>query len=547
VARGVALAAVLAASLLAVSGAGGTGAQTPSRGGAVVVAVADTQEPACLNPLLATCFFTPGARVLPGAFEVGPDLTYRPNLVSRVDVVSRNPQTLVYHIRPQARWSDGQPLTARDFLFTFRAFTNPKLALPPAPAGDFGEMRRVEPVDSQTLRVVLRDRDPEYRRLFPLVLPRHALVGADLAAIWRDRVDDPRTGRPIGSGPFLVAGFDRGEQLNLVRNPRYWGPHTAFLDRLVYRFSSSDELIERFRNGQVDVLSGSVTSVAAFLALRKERPPGSSFLSGPGTSWEHFEINTARGHPALRSKLVRQALAYGIDRDAIARRVLGGLYGEPPAASRPLQSVVFLATSPYYKPHWEAYRYRPGVARRLLERAGCRLGADRTYVCAGNRLSLRFVTTAGVERRELAVTLVQSQLRRIGVEVLPVFIPSGALLGCQTDCVLVRGDFDLALFAWVYSAQLLTAAYSLVCQFGGNFSGYCDRLITRDFNQIWGILDLTRRVQRLNGIDARLASAVPWIPLFQVPHFVALRRNVEGVVINPGDPTWNAENWWLER
>ena len=61
------------------------------------------------------------------------------------------------------------------------------------------------------------------------------------------------------------------------------------------------------------------------------------------------------------------------------------------------------------------------------------------------------------------------------------------------------------------------------------------------------ILDLTRRVQRLNGIDARLAGAVPWIPLFQAPYFVASRRSVDGVVIHPGDHTWNAEDWWLDE
>ena len=519
--------------------------QTPRRGGTVVVA--ESTEPACLSPLLATCFFLPGARVLPGAFEIGPDLTYRPNLVSRVDVVSRSPQTLVYHIRPRARWSDGRPVTARDFLFTFRAFTNPKLALEPGLSGDFAGMRRVEPLDSKTVRVVLRARNPEYRRLFAVVLPRHALAGADLAAVWRDGVDDPSTRNPIGSGPFLVAGFDRGKQLNLVRNPRYWGHHTAHLDRLVYRFLSRDELIERFRSGDADILASTPASVDAFLALRIEHSSDVRFHSDPGTTWEHFEINTNRGHPALGNKLVRQALAYGIDREAIARRVLGDLYREPRAASRPLQSVVFLATSPYYEPNWAAYRYRPVVARRLLERAGCRIGTDGIYVCAGNRLSLRFATTAGVARRELAVTLAQAQLRRIGVEVRPVFMPSRVLLGCQTDCVLLRGDFDVALFSWVNSSQLLTVAYSLVCQLEFNFSGYCDRLITRDLNQVFGILDLPRRVQRLNGIDVRLARAVPWIPLFQVPHFVAIRRSVEGVVINPGDPTWKAENWWLAK
>jgi peptide/nickel transport system substrate-binding protein len=543
VARPLALLAAIAIALLAVSGAGGAGAQTPKRGGTVVVAYSG--EPACLNPLLRACFFLPGERVLPGAFDVGPDLTYRPNLVSTVDMVSTSPQTLVYHIRPQARWSDGQPLTARDFLFTFRAFTNPKLSLT-AGAGDFGEMRRVEVVNSKTLKVVLRNRDPEYRRLFPVVLPRHALVGADLSAIWQDSFDDPRTGKPIGSGPFLVAGFDRGRQLSLVRNPRYWGSHTAYLDRLIYRFFSPVELIEEFQHGQADVVSGSPSILGAISAMRKEHPPGIRFLSVPGTFWEHFEINTGRrGHPALRQKLVRQALAYGIDRDAIARKVLGGLYGEPRAASRPLQSVVFLSTSPYYQPNWDAYRYRPDVARRLLERAGCRLGTDRIYVCSGERLSLRFVTTAGVERRELALTLVQSQLRRVGVEVLPEFTSSAVLLGCQTDCLLVRGDFDVALFSWVASSLLLTAAYSLVCGTGFNYSGYCDRLLTRDLNQVFGILDRARRVQRLNGIDVRLARAVPWIPLFQVPHFAALRTNVNGLVLNPLDTTWNAEDWWL--
>jgi Bacterial extracellular solute-binding proteins, family 5 Middle len=275
VARPLALLAAIAIALLAVSGAGGAGAQTPKRGGTVVVAYSG--EPACLNPLLRACFFLPGERVLPGAFDVGPDLTYRPNLVSTVDMVSTSPQTLVYHIRPQARWSDGQPLTARDFLFTFRAFTNPKLSLT-AGAGDFGEMRRVEVVNSKTLKVVLRNRDPEYRRLFPVVLPRHALVGADLSAIWQDSFDDPRTGKPIGSGPFLVAGFDRGRQLSLVRNPRYWGSHTAYLDRLIYRFFSPVELIEEFQHGQADVVSGSPSILGAISAMRKEHPPGIRFL-----------------------------------------------------------------------------------------------------------------------------------------------------------------------------------------------------------------------------------------------------------------------------
>ena len=91
-------------------------------------------------------------------------------------------------------------------------------------------------LDAKTVRVVLRSRFAGWRHLFWIVLPRHALAGQDLENVWTDRIDNPKTGKPIGSGPFLVERWERGRQLTLVRNPRYWGPHTAYLDRLVLRF-----------------------------------------------------------------------------------------------------------------------------------------------------------------------------------------------------------------------------------------------------------------------------------------------------------------------
>src|SRR5687768_12523549 len=113
-----ALAAAIAVSLLAVSGAGGAPEQTPKRGGTVYTI---NTEPSCLNPLVCGGVIYV-QQVLEGAFEVGPHLVYRPNLVSRVTVESKRPFALTYHIRPEARWSDGVPVTASDFRFTQEAF-----------------------------------------------------------------------------------------------------------------------------------------------------------------------------------------------------------------------------------------------------------------------------------------------------------------------------------------------------------------------------------------------------------------------------------------
>ena len=120
------------------------------------------------------------------------------------------------------------------------------------------------------------------------------------------------------------------------------------------------------------------------------------------------------GHPALRSKLVRRALAYGIDRGAIARTVFGVIDPRYPAS----ESAVLWNSHRSYRPNWDIYRYRPALARRLLEQAGCQRGADGIYVCAGQRLSLRLSARAGLPFRTRTVELIGRHLRQVGIEVV---------------------------------------------------------------------------------------------------------------------------------
>ena len=78
-----------------------------------------------------------------------------------------------------------------------------------------------------------------------------------MTKIWSNRINNPKTGRSIGSGPFLLEGWERGRQLTLVRNPRYWGAHRAYLDRIVIRFHvESEKPVDWFRSGELDVAEG---------------------------------------------------------------------------------------------------------------------------------------------------------------------------------------------------------------------------------------------------------------------------------------------------
>jgi peptide/nickel transport system substrate-binding protein len=541
VAQRLAFVAALVAVLLPVAGAGGSSAQTPKRGGTVVVA---TVEPSCLNVLISPCKDVPLpiSAVLRGAFEVGPDYVRRPRLVSRVDFTTKPPFTLTYHIRPEARWSDGTPLTASDFVFTYRA----RLRYPAFDDDPYKtRILRVRAVGAKTVRVVLRSRFFFWREaLFDVVLPEHALRGEDLEEIWSDGIDNPKTGRPIGSGPFLVRSWERSKELTLVRNRNYWGPHRAYLDRIVLRFVppgtfSTPDIAERFGDGDADIGVWQFTSTDVISEVR--RVPGIRLFFPPDSpGWEHLDINIRNGsgsHPALRNKLVRRALAYGIDRAAIVR----ALFGDVDLKLRPLDSALFRSSNSSYRPNWSIYRYRPEESRRLLERAECRRGGDGIYSCKGERLSLRFVSRGDAPRRVHTLELVQAQLRRAGVEVIPIY-------AAGHDQVLEAGGFDATLFAWFGPGAEggdSTAIYG--CGGQQNYMGYCQRLVTRDLDQSDRILDVGQRARVLNRADAQLAKDVPTLPLFEVPAVAAVRSTIRNYRPKFIDQTWNAENWWLDR
>jgi peptide/nickel transport system substrate-binding protein len=456
--------------------------------------------------------------------------------------IGRKPFTLTYHIRPEARWSDGLPVTAADFQFTQRTFARYETADIPR-RWTYRKVRRSRVLDAKTFRVELREPFAGWRGLYEAVLPRHALLGRDVTKVWTDRIDNPATGAPIGSGPFLVSSWERGSRVSLVRNPRYWGPHASYLDRLVFRFARPDpnDPLGPVRRGEVDVALGlGGRFISADIADEARKLPGWRILAWPAPGMEHLVFRVGPGgHRALRSKLVRQALAFGIDRVAIARAILREV---PGAGRRPLDSTTFLPTEASYRPAWSRYRYSPARAQRLLEQAGCRRGSDRIYSCAGERLRLRFVTTAGDPVRERTLELAEQHLRAIGVDVELMFATRNAVF----EQILPRGEFDAALFAWVTTGDGV-AWPDVWCGHAQNWGGYCNRLTQRDLKQTDLIVDPRQRARVLNAANAKLANAVPVLPVVQPVLRAVVRTNVRGVVAGGSQFNFsqNTEDWWL--
>ncbi len=267
--------------------------------------------------------------------------------------------------------------------------------------------------------------------------------------------------------------------------------------------------MEALRSSQVDVIYPQVANAPELAALRGER--GISVDSAPVLRFEQLSMRLrAPGHPALRKRQVRQALAYGIDRSALVRR----LYRSINPNMRALESLVFMTNSPHYRPNWSGYRRRPAHARRLLEAAGCRAGADGIYVCDGERLSLRLATTAGNLVRERTAQFILAQLKTIGVEVRPVYATPDALF----SSILPSGDFDLAVYGIFAAPQVGVAPETVRCGDAlNNRTGYCSSRVTRDLVQGERALVPRKRAALLNRADQQLALDVPSNPALPAP------------------------------
>jgi peptide/nickel transport system substrate-binding protein len=138
------------------------------------------------------------------------------------------------------------------------------------------------------------------------------------------------------------------------------------------------------------------------------------------------------------------------------------------------------------------------------------------------------------------IELVQAQLRRVGVEVIPGFASSAVLFGQ----VFPSGAFDVALFAWSAGPD---PSLKTVFGCGGsqNWTGYCQRLVSADLDQAERIFDADQQARVLNRVDVQLAKDVPTIPLFEPPQWAAVGSTIRGFAPNALDPLVNAENWWL--
>ena len=529
-----AAAAVLAVSAVSSSSAGPAAtAAAPARTAVVGIDV----DPPCLNALLVDCNFAwtswiAGTALL-GAFQVLPDFTFEPVLVDRVDVQAQ-PFALTYHIKQEAVWSDGTPVSADDFIFTLDTIRNP--ANGTSKTG-YEFVTQADRIDAKTVTLRFSQPYPNWRTLFEFVVPKHVLAGRDFNQVWRDEIADPVTHAPIGSGPFLVSSWTKGQSLTVSRNPRWWGPTGPFLDTVEFRVQlNQTQQIDGMRDGSLDLIFPQAQQGVADL----DRLDGIAAQFTPGTAMEHLDFNVqSAAMPLLRETWFRQAVAFAIDRAAVAAASYDTLLPNYPA----LHNLSFSSLQPEYEPVFARYGYDPQAVAALMLGHGCVRGADEIWSCAGTRASVKFATTSGNPQRELVQQQMLTQARSAGIELVADNASPTVLLGTR----LPARQYELIMFTWLVGGGLPAVRQLYGCDGENNFMGYCSPAVTDLGLRIEAEVDPVVRARLINDANTIMAEDVPSVPLFLKLALLVQQETLHGPQVNPsGHATWNVETWRLE-
>jgi len=470
-------------------------------------------EPATLNPILQTTEVEELvlATVSRNLVDVDPQLRLTPGLCDRW-TISPDLREYTFHLRDEATWEDGSPVTAQDALATLRLLRDPRVSALRYASG-LESLQSAHAVDRKTFQVLFSA--PYALRLFAFHI---GLVPAARHAR-QDAVAAPENRVPVANGPYRVATWRTGQEIVLERNQHYWGQRAAY-DRIVYRILPDQEQAYRaLLRGELDETRLSADQAAA--AMQDPRfARCCRVLQYPNLSFLYLAYNHRK--PKFQDARVRRALTMLLDRQAIVDRLYGG-------AGRVISGPWPTSLSAY-DPAVTPYPFDPARARSLLLAAGWQ-PTSRGLLRVDELFTLRLLyTAASITSREIA-EITQASLATVGITCTPEGVDWPNL-----NARLATGDFDAAVLAFANdpNPDLFQEWHSSqAAPHGLNASGYRKPRVDALIELARNTADEARRTAAFHELHRLLHDEEPATWLCEVAERHAVSRRVDGITVSP--------------
>ncbi|GAB4541459.1 MAG: peptide ABC transporter substrate-binding protein [Anaerolineales bacterium] len=488
--------------------------------------------------------------------------------------LAKDGKSVTWKLREDVLWSDGQPFTAADVAFTFEYIKDPLVKS--SSAINYSLVKEVVALDDFTARVTFSEVNPAW--YVPFVGTRGVILPSHIFADYKNEhaLEAPANQMPVGTGPYMVKapGIEPQEvlllgaqivqttKLTFVPNPNYREPERIAFDRIIWRGGGTSNEGARLslQVGEVDVAydlesvdvdtlselskSGQGRLVAAFAPGVERLLLNQTDWQRPSASGEYSSREVP--HPLLSDKVVRQAIAYAINRDAIA-----ALYG-----ANGLPAYAILVSPPQYQSPREFYKYDPATANALLDEAKfLDVNGDGVREANGVNIKLTFKSYVGGIAQS-AQKLIQKDLRAIGLDVDIKIVDSKNLFakGAENPESVSRFNADMLMFRTRSSSPDPTAFMAFwtcnaIPQASNNWQGnnnerWCNPEYDALLEQVKTELDEQKRAEIFIQMNDLLVEDAAAIPLVWRASALGVNKTLNGIEPTPWDTvTWNVQNW----
>jgi peptide/nickel transport system substrate-binding protein len=386
--------------------------------------------------------------------------------------ISADGKTITYHLRSDAKWSDGVPFSSADVVFSV-AVVQDADNNEQTHAG-FDQIASIAAPDRTTVVFHLRRPFSSYYVNFfssgganPCILPKHKFSSTKInTAAYNDL--------PVGIGPFKYVSWRRNDAVEMVPDPLYFRGRPR-LDRIVFKLiPDRNTTLTQLTTHEIDLW----LPVSPAFADRVKGLPGIAVLQQPSYLFDHIDFNFA--HPPLDDLVVRQALRLAIDRPTILAKIRHG--------NGVLQEGILAPTHRYFDPSIARIPFDPAQANVLLDRAGWQRGPDGIRAKNGKRLEFIYATGVGLPDTDQQIELIRTTWKQIGADFSVQHYPSSTFFApAQTGGILYGGKFDITNFAWIDPVD--GDGYNIygcdrVPPKGQNVNRYCDPAADREMQRL---------------------------------------------------------------
>jgi peptide/nickel transport system substrate-binding protein len=443
--------------------------------------------------------------------------------------VSSDQKTITFHLKPNLKWADGQPLTSEDVLFTWKTVTDDKTRSPYG--ADYKLVKRAEAPDSNTFKVTYaQPYAPALDSWSGLhILPKHLLKDQDIN-------NTPFSRNPVGSHYYQLDQWKKGESLSLKRNPNATQGQ-AKIDHLVSRIipDRAAQFLELMADN-IDSMSLNSIQYARIFPSRPDLTAKIAQYKELGNSYTYLGFNLKR--KPFDDLRVRQAINYAIDKQEIIDGVLLGL-GLPVASP-------YKPGTRWSNPKLQPYPYDPHKAIALLKEAGFEdHDHDGILDRDGQPLSFEILTNQNKER-EMSAVLVQRRLKEIGIDVKIRVVEWATFI----SRFIKTGDFNVVLLGWGLGLEpdqfnIWHSSQHAPGQF--NFIGYNNPKVDKLLEA--GRLELNpdKRMKIYHDFSEILLEDSPVVYLFAGYGLPAIHKRVKGID-DPAPPAGighNSYEWYI--